>query len=372
MLQQPVRILMLFTILNRGGAETMVMNYLRKIDRSKVIFDFIVHRDEKGAYDDEVESMGCKIFKFPPLRITRMLSYQKTVSAFFDTHPEYTMIHGHCSELGYFIYKEAHKRKLKFIAAHAHNEPCGFDLKLPVRNILKWLMRPYLTHCFTCGWGSAKWLFGQRLMNQVIFFPNAIDARAFIFNSAKRDEVRKANGWAHRLVIGNVARFSHQKNHLFLLDIFEAIVRKQPAALLILIGTGELEDEIKKKVSQLGMEANVKFMGSRCDIPDLLQGMDVFIFPSHFEGLGIAQLEAQTAGLQVLNSTKIPKEGIVIPKLVNSLSLNQSATEWAEKALQMAEKINRKERLQEIINAGFDINKNAEWLQNLYLTESLH
>lgn len=371
MAQEPIRVLMLFTILNRGGAETMVMNYLRKIDRTKLIFDFIVHREERGAYDDEIESMGCKIFRFPSLSIIHILSYKKIVSSFFDAHPEYSMIHGHCSELGYYIYREAHKRGFRFIAAHAHNEPCGFDFKLPVRNILKWLMRPYLTHCFTCGWGSAKWLFGKRLMNKAIFFPNAIDASTFVFNSTKRDKVRTANSWTNRLVIGNVGRFAHQKNHVFLLDIFAEIIHREPSALLVLVGNGELEYEIKEKVSRLGLEASVRFMGSRFDIPDLLQGMDIFIFPSHFEGLGIAQLEAQTAGLQVLNSTKIPKDGIILPELVSFLSLNQSASEWAEKALQMAKNTSRKEHLQEIINAGFDINKNAEWLQNLYLAESL-
>ena len=347
------------------------MNYLRKIDRTRVIFDFVVHRQERGAYDNEVESMGCRIFRFPPLRFLHTFSYRKFVSDFFDTHPEYDMIHGHCSELGYYIYKEAHRRGLKFIAAHAHNEPSGFDMKIPVRNILKRVMRPYLTHCFTCGHGSAEWLFGKQLAAKSIFLPNAIDARSFEFHPERREEIRSRNRWDGQLVIGNVSRFSYQKNHLFLLDIFAGIVCRQPDALLVLVGSGgEQENKVKNKVFRLGLKDKVRFMGSRADIPDLLQGMDIFIFPSHFEGLGIAQLEAQASGLKVLNSTGVPRDGVVVPELVDFLSLKQPASEWADKALQVVENKNRKDCSYEIINMGFDININPEWLQNLYLTES--
>lgn len=370
---KPIRILMLFTILNRGGAETMVMNYLRKIDRSKIMFDFIVHREERGHYDDEIENMGGKIYRFPPLKISGISIYKKFISDFFDIHPEYKMIHGHCSELGYYFYKEASKRGFKFIAAHAHNQPKGFNIKTPVRNLLKIMMRPYLTHYFTCSWGAAKWLYGKRFSKKVIFFPNAIDARAFIFNSEKRREIRADNNWTEKLIIGNIARFSHQKNHFFLLDIFAEIIKSEPSALLVLIGSGgELENKVKEKVLRMGLKENVRFMGSRSDIPDLLQAIDIFLFPSYFEGLSVAQLEAQASGLKIINSTGVPKEGIIIPELVESLSFKLSAREWADKVLQSINNYERKNRLQEIEESGFDINKNVKWLQNLYLTESQH
>jgi len=370
MAERSIRILMLFTILNRGGAETMVMNYLRNIDRSKVIFDFIVHREERGAYDDEVESMGCKIYRFPSLRLLNIPSYKKSISDFFDVHSEYKIVHGHCSELGYYIYKEAYKRGIKFIAAHAHSEPCSFDFKMPVRSLLKRMMRPYLTHYFACSTGAAGWLFGKRLMKKAIFFPNAIDANSFKFNSNKREQVRLNNGWIGHLVIGNVSTFSPVKNHLFLLEIFAEIISCEPSALLVLVGNGEYESKIKEKIAQLGLMNNVRLMGSRSDIPDLLQGMDLFLFPSYFEGLSVAQLEAQAAGLKVINSTGVPKAGTVIPELVESISLSHSSKEWADKVLSAIKKYERKDRFCEISEAGFDIKKNAEWLQNLYLTES--
>ncbi|GAB6122621.1 glycosyltransferase [Dysgonomonas termitidis] len=368
---KPIRVLMLFTILNRGGAETMVINYLRRIDRSKVIFDFIVHRSEKGAYDDEVEKMGCRIYRFPPLKLLRIPSYKRYISDFFDLHREYKIIHGHCSELGYYIYKEAHRRGLPFIAAHAHNEPHGLDIKTPVRNILKWRMRPYLTHYFTCSQGSAKWLFGKPLMEKAILFPNAIDTCRFVFNPVKRKEIRVSYGWEGKLVIGNISRFSYQKNHLFLLDIFSIVARCESSALLVLVGSGgELQKRVKEKVLQLGLKNKVKIMGSRADIPDLLQGMDLFLFPSLFEGLSVAQLEAQASGLKIINSTSVSEEGTIIPELVESLSLKLTAGQWAERVLQSITGYERKNRMQEITDAGFDINRNAEWLQDLYIRES--
>lgn len=366
----PVRILLVFTILNRGGAETMVMNYLRTIDRSKVVFDFLVHREERGAYEDEIERLGGRVFRLPPLNPLRMGAYKRAVAAFFDAHPEYSMVHGHCSELGYFIYREAHKRKFRFIAAHAHNSPRGFDLKLPLRNALKHWMRPYLTHRFTCGEESAGWLFGRRLARKAIFLPNAIDTRAFGFDSVRRSEVRSLNGWDNRFVIGNVSRFSHQKNHLFLLDVFALVLRGDPSALLVLVGSGgNLEQQVRKKVIGLGIADSVVFMGNRTDIADLMQGMDLFLFPSRFEGLSLAQVEAQAAGLKIINSDSIPVQGTVIPRLVDSLPLKWPAEKWAERVLAYKD-YDRRDRSPEIAAAGFDIKSNCEWLQNFYLKQN--
>ena len=361
---------MLFTVLDRGGAETMVMNYFRKIDRREVVFDFLVQRARRGAYEDEVESLGGKIFRLPPLRPFGLKKYRRAVSDFFDAHPEYGMVHGHCSELGYFVYREARRRGLEFIAAHAHNTPRGFDLKTPVRNVLKRLMRPNLTHFFTCSDSSAQWLFGRKFAGRAIFLPNAIDSGVFAHKRAVRERIRRREGWSGRFVVGNVGRFSRQKNHLFLIDIFSHIVRREPSALLVMVGGGgETERRVRNRVARRGIERNVVFAGSRRDIPELLQGMDVFLFPSRFEGLSVAMLEAQAAGLKVINSTSIPSEGAVIPELVDSLSLRLPPAAWAEEVLKAREGEPRKDRSGEIVHAGFDINSNAEWLQDFYLKQ---
>lgn len=369
----PVRILLVFTILNRGGAETMVMNYFRAIDRSKVIFDFLVHRPERGEYENEIESLGGKIYRLPALKLLQIKGYKLAVNQFFTAHPEYQMIHGHCSELGYYIYKEAYLRNFKFIAAHAHNYPKGVDLKMPVRNILKYLMRPYLTHRFTCGKDSAKWLFGKELAKTAVFIPNAIDTSIFLFNPTIRSEVRKKERWDNRFVVGNIARFSHQKNHLFLIDVFVELLLKEPTSLLILVGSGgEAEVDVKKKVKQMGVTQNVLFLNSRSDISELLQGMDVFLFPSFFEGLSVAMVEAQAAGLKIITSTGVPSEVAIIPEAVDFLSLKLTARAWATHTLDAVKRYQRRGRYEEIIQSGFDIKSNAQWLQNFYLEQSLH
>lgn len=174
-------------------------------------------------------------------------------------------------------------------------------------------------------------------------------------------------------MVGNVARFSHQKNHLFLIDVFAAILRREPASLLALVGSGgEMENRVREKIDRLGIARSVVFMGGRTDIADLLQGMDIFLFPSLFEGLSLSQLEAQAAGLKIVNSDSIPTEGAVIPELVESLSLRLPAETWAEKALQAARNYERTDTSSRIAGAGFDIRDNSEWIQQFYEEQSRH
>jgi glycosyltransferase involved in cell wall biosynthesis len=362
----PIRVLMLFTIMNRGGAETMVMTYFRKMDRSRVMFDFLVRRRERGAYEDEIESLGGRVWRLPMFN-------PAAVADFFDRHPEYTMVHGHCSELGYFVYREAHRRGFRFVAAHAHNSPRGWDIKTPVRGVLKRAMRPHLTHCFTCGDEAARWLFGARLSREAIFLPNAVDTGTLVCDPAARDEVRRLHGWDGRFVVGNVGRFSSQKNHLFLIDVFAHIVRLEPSALLALVGGGgEMERRVRERVRIRGLADNVVFMGSRSDVAKLLQGMDVFVFPSKFEGLSVAMLEAQAAGIKVVNSTAIPRQGTIVPELVESIPPRLGPAVWAERILRATAGHTPRDRRAEIREAGFDIDTNAQWLQDLYLTAGRH
>ena len=158
MTTEPVRVLNLFTIMNRGGAETMVMNYYRNIDRSKVQYDFMVHRQERGAYDDEIEALGGRIYRMPPIRHWTAGEYRKTVRAFYAEHPEYRVIHSHMSELGYYDFREAEKAGVPLRICHAHNRPYGIDLKSPVRWYYKAMMRPHITDLFICGKESGDWL----------------------------------------------------------------------------------------------------------------------------------------------------------------------------------------------------------------------
>lgn len=366
----PVRVLMLFTILNRGGAETMVMNYYRHIDRTIVQFDFVVHREERGAYEDEIEQLGGRIYRFMPLRPWTIPQYKRQIKQFFDEHPEYRIIHGQCSESGYFFYKEAAKRGVPVIIAHAHNSKAGYDLKWPFRTYMKHMMRHSITHQFTCGKEAAQWLFGERLAQKATLQHNAIETKKFQFNQLSRESKRKELGIGEdTLVIGHIGRFEQQKNHFFVVKVFQQLHARRPNSLLLLIGSGgNKEKKIRQLVADLHLEQFVMFLGSRSDVPHLLHAMDLFLFPSFMEGFPLSLLEAQCSGLPCVVSEGVPQE-TCITYLVTRLSHKESAEQWAETIIRQSSfSCDRAGYARQIAEAGYDIKKNAQWLEDFYLS----
>ncbi len=360
-----IRVLQVLTIMNRGGAETMVMNYYRHIDRNKVQFDFLLHRQERGDYDDEIEALGGKIFRIPP--IFNYFEHKKAVKEFFASHPEYRVIHGHVGELGYEIYKEAKRRAIPCIIAHAHNASSDFNIKSPFRYVLKHLIRKYVTHPMTCGKEAAIWLFGVKIGRQAVMLNNAIDAKAYEYNDKIREAVRREMGWEKQLVIGDVARFSPPKNHIGLLKIFKAVLKEKPNSILVLVGSkGGLYEKVLSEAKSMGIERQIQFLGMRTDVPSLLQGMDVYCSPSIYEGLSVSMVEAQASGLRVVTSTNVPREVELIPNMVDFIPLSDNQSQWVESILKSNE---RKGTYQDIVEAGFDIYENAKWLQEFYQTE---
>ena len=369
-MQKPIRILNLFTIMNRGGAETMVMNYYRNIDRTKVQFDFMVHRKEEGAYDDEIESLGGKIYRMPAIRPWSDASYRKEIRKFYAEHKEYRIIHSHMSELGYYDFSEAERAGIPIRICHAHNRPYGIDLKTPFRWYYKRRIMPHITHMFMCGEESGEWLFGKKNKDKFIQLNNAIDAEKYTYNCVKRQEIRETFGISeNQIVVGHVGRFDPQKNHKFIIDIFAEVQKQDKNAVLLLVGDDKsaIGKEIHQKVEQLGLQ-NVIFTGVRSDVSDLMQAMDVFLFPSLFEGLSVASVEAQAAGLPVLISDGVPIE-CKKTNLVRQINLKSGATVWAEAVINAA-KIQRKNTFEEIKNAGFDIKENVLKLQEFYIKVS--
>lgn len=364
-MNSPIRVLQVLTIMNRGGAETMVMNYYRHIDRSKVQFDFLLHRQERGAYDDEIEAMGGRIFRIPP--VFNFFAHQQAVKRFFNVHPEYKIIHGHVGELGYCIYKEAKYRGVPTIIAHAHNAACDHNWKWPIRTVLKHLIRPFINSPMTCGEEAATWLFGNKLAQKAIMLNNAIDARQYTYDEEIRQQVRNEMRWNNHFVIGDVARFSPQKNHVGLLSIFKTLLAKEPTALLVLIGDKiELYQEVCRKAEDLGISHAVQFLGSRTDIPRLLQGMDVYCSPSFYEGLSVSMVEAQASGLKIITSDCVPAQIAIIPELLSFHSLSVTPNIWAEDTLSSYKRKNTYDAIKE---SGFDIKENAKQLQDFYLNK---
>ena len=346
----------------------MVMNYYRHIDRTQLQFDFMVHREDRGAYDDEIEALGGKIYRMPAIRPWTSFDYKKQIAQFYADHPEYQIIHSHMSELGYYDFKEAEKAGVPVRIAHAHNRPYGVDLKSLIRWYYKTKMISHITHMFMCGKESGEWLFGKKNQDKFIMLNNAIDTEKYVFQPTVRREVREKLGLNNKLVIGHVGRFDVQKNHQFIIEIFCEVLKKRSDAVLMLIGndSGETSDRIHSMVEQFGIADKVLFLGVRSDVADLMQAMDVFLFPSLFEGLSLASVEAQAAGLPVIISDGVPIECKKTP-LVFVLSLNDSPELWASKLIEVA-KLPRKNMYHQIIASGFDIKENAKCLQDFYLT----
>ncbi len=360
----PIRVLNMFTILDRGGAETMVMNYYRNIDRTKVQFDFLVHRDRKGAYEDEIEEMGGRIYRMCPIFPQNFAKYKKMLHEFFKEHSEYKIIHSHMSELGYFALREAQKQGVPVRICHAHSAPTTFDLKLIMRTYFKKMMMPYVTHMFMCGEASGEWLFGKQNADKFIPLNNAIPAENYIFNQEKREKKRKGLGLTDEFTLGHVGRFGPEKNHTFLLDVFNEVLKKEPNSVLLLAGDGVEMQKIQAKANALGIKNRIRFLGVRSDIPELMQAMDVFVFPSKFEGLGIVLVEAQASGLPSVVSDTIPDEAF-LTELPTKMSLSASPEKWADMILSKRGS-ERPDMYDRISAAGFDVTKEAEKLQKFY------
>lgn len=348
--------------MGRGGLETMIMNYYRHIDRSKVQFDFLVHRDFRADYDDEIESMGGMIYRFPKL-VPWSRKYNAALDQFFAAHSEYRIVHVHQDCLSSVILKAAQRHGVPVRIAHSHNNNQEKNLKYLIKLYYMRQIPGSATDLFACGRDAGDWMFGgapYRILN------NAIDAQKYVFSPEIRNQMRRdLQIDENTLVVGNVGRFYSQKNHTFLLDIFAELKRIRPNTLLLLVGEGPLREELQTKAKALGINDSVIFTGVRSDIHALMQAMDVFVFPSLFEGLPVALIEAQAAGLPCLISSSIPTE-CRKTNLITPIPLTRSPAEWAGEVLQKAGMVHEN-MLPQIQKSGFDIRENAVFLQNFYL-----
>lgn len=364
-MREPMRVLHVFGGMGRGGAETMVMNLYRNIDRTKMQFDFIVHTRDKCAYDDEIMALGGRIYRVPRYKGKNHLQYKKAWNSFFKEHPEYKIIHGHVRSTASIYLKIAKKHGLATIA-HSHSTSSGTGFSAIVKNILQYQIRYIADYLFACSESAGIWLFGKKACkgDNYYILNNAIDTQKFIYNEKKRMEKRKEFQLEDKFVIGHVGRFYGAKNHNFLIDIFKAIHDRNNNAVLMLVGDGELRQSIEKKVNDLGLNNKVIFTGVRSDIPDILQSMDVFLFPSLYEGLPVTLIEAQATGLSCIISDTITSEVCITP-YIKPVSLSKTANEWADIVISSG-KIDRIDTSHYIKENGFDIQETVKKLTMFY------
>lgn len=356
-----IRVLHIVTYMGRGGLETMIMNYYRNMDRSKVQFDVLTHRQERYDFDDEIEALGGKIYHMPKLNPWSH-RYIKALEKFFEQHSEYKIVHSHIDCMSAVPLMIARNAGVPVRIAHGHSNNQDKDFKYLLKLYYKRKIPRCATSLFACSTEAGRWMFGKQ---NFFVLPNAIDTKQYIYNAEKRYKVRKELGLDDALVIGHVGRFSKVKNHEFLVDIFHEVYMQRNNVKLLLVGDGEKMQEVKEKVMRLQLSNIVIFTGTRSDVADVLQAMDVFVLPSLYEGLSIATLEAQASGLPCLISDRVSVE-CKKTSLVNQLGLNEPATVWAKRILEVVD-TERRDTSSEIAYAGFDIQDNAQKLQNFYL-----
>lgn len=361
---EPIRVLHILQRMEAGGTQALLMNIYRNIDRNKVQFDFLVEYPNKEFYDDEINQLGGRIYYSNVRNDLNIAKFIKQMKNILKTHPEYKIVHMHTYSIGFFCLRTAKKCGVPVRIAHSHNNETVHDIKWFFKLGMQKLYTLYATDLFACSEEAGKYLFKNK---EFKILTNAIDSSKFIANMDIRNSVRRELLIENDFVVGHVGRFHSQKNHRFLIEVFKEIKERRNNAKLLLVGSGPLEDEIKKQIHEMNLDGSVVILGNRKDMDKIYQAMDVFVFPSLFEGLGIVAIEAQAAGIPVICSEGLPPETEVTP-LYKKLKLTDSKEKWAEETLKIADHSLCHTNMQQyIIEAGFDMNSTALEMQNYYL-----
>ncbi|MEI5907748.1 glycosyltransferase family 1 protein [Bacillus spongiae] len=363
----PLRILHVVVNMNRGGAETLIMNLYRNIDRTKVQFDFLTCKE--GVFDQEIIKMGGKVYRVPYVTDVGHFGYVKALDTFFKQHTSYRVIHSHMDKMSGLVLKSAKKNHIPVRIAHSHSTQSEGRI---APRLYKWIIGKQIhsnaTNLFACSRAAGSWLFGSK-GRDVSVIKNGIECNKFSFSSNIRTQIRtNLKIGESTFVLGHVGRFSQPKNHLFLLNIFKEFTLSQPDSILVLAGDGPLKKVINEKVRELGLENKVMLLGVRDDIPSLLQAFDLFVFPSLYEGLPLTLIEAQGAGLPCYISDTITSEVDMGMQLIHYISIEDEKA-WVQKLIHASQnQIPRVSALAALIHNGYDIQKTAASTEKSYLS----
>ena len=364
-MSEPIRILHVIGIMNRGGAETMIMNLYRNIDRTKVQFDFVENEGEDAVFDPEIRSLGGRIYRCPRYCGRNHLAYTKWWKDFFESHKNvYSIVHGHIGSTA-AIYLSIAKKYGCYAIAHSHSAGKGSVMY----RVLSYPTRYVADHFFACSGDAGISRYGSKVGNDVNrcqVLNNAIDVEKFSFNPKQRKALRGSLGISEdTLVVGHVGRFVEVKNHLFLLEVFEEIQKQNRNTVLLLVGDGELRSKIEETITGKNLGDHLILTGFQSNTWDYYQAMDVFVMPSVFEGVPVSLVEAQTAGLPCCVSSGVPLDA-AITDLVQYRSLEESPVQWARWILDRDVYL-RQDTKEAVGYAGYDIAKTSRWLEEYYL-----
>lgn len=366
-MKKKIKILHVIGALHIGGAENMAMNFSRYIDRNRFQCDFLVFGKRIGEYESEAINLGAKVIHIDAPS-EGYLAYAKNLKAILEDG-NYDVIHSHTLLNNGLTLKIAYNAKIKKRISHSHSTNSGKieTLRYKIYSfIMKQIIKVYATEYLACGLDAGEYLYGKNVFKaKGIVINNGIDLEAYLYNEKKRAKIREEFGINNYMVIGHVGRFAEVKNHMFLLDVFKQINNINKDTILLLVGDGELRKDIESKIRTLNLEDNVLLIGNRNDVSDIMQAMDVFVFPSLYEGLPVVLIEAQASGLSCLVSSNITKE-LDMTNIISYISLEQSPNKWAEKVLDILKNNIRCTNFHKIKNAGYDIYDAIKRLENVY------
>lgn len=361
---KPIRILHVIGYMDRGGAENMIMNLYRNIDRTRIQFDFVENEGKETAFDAEITELGGRIYHCPRYKGKNHFTYTRWWHSFFKAHKgEYPVVHGHIGSTA-AIYLGIAKKYGVFTIAHSHSAGEGSAMY----RIFSYPTRFVADHFFACSEAAGISRYGKRVgtdKSRCNVLNNAVDAQKFAYSPETRVRMRKALDIADdALVVGHTGRFVDVKNHAFLLDVFAELLKSEPRAMLLLVGDGQLRPRIEQKICNLNIESRVILAGVQNNVWDYYQAMDVFVFPSLYEGLPLTLVEAQSSGLPCCVSDTVPAESAVTA-LAGFRPLDDGAQVWSNWILERA-KEPRRNMFKQIVSVGYEISSTSKWLENYY------
>ncbi|WLR41569.1 glycosyltransferase family 1 protein [Bacillus carboniphilus] len=372
-LEKKIKVLHVVGAMNAAGLETLIMNIYRNIDRSKIQFDFVVQTTEKCFYDDEIIEMGGRIISHPKPK-KGLRRYKDALEKTIKEYGPYDAIHSHVLFFSGVVLPVAKKQNIPIRIAHSHNTSDSKTDSI-LRKIYRQFMRKEIlknsTHLIGCSKEAGEYVFGNSpvKLGAAKHFPNAIDLTKY--KNLSKDKsylIKELEISTDATIIGHIGRFTRQKNHVFIIEIFSAFLKEDPNAHLVLVGDGDERDNIVKLVHEKRLGNNVHFLGLRKDIEYILSSIDVFLFPSLYEGLGIVLVEAQAAGVPCVISKQIPVEADLDIGLVKSLNLSDGTQSWISAIKEsMIIDTPKWDNLElALIDCGYDINASSQRLLNIY------
>lgn len=367
---EPIRVLHMIGSLEIGGSQAMIMNIYRNIDREKIQFDFVIDKNRGGFFEKEITELGGKIYKMPSFKGTNIHEIRKSWDVFFTEHPEYKILHSHVRSYASLYIPIAKKHGVKTII-HSHSTSNGSGISALVKAVMQYPLRYQADYFFGCSLDACDWLFGKKLTKgeKCYVIKNGIDTKKFIFDKDKRDKIRKKLGISDStFVIGHVGRFIEAKNHEFLIKMYSEVYKNLPDSKLLLIGDGELKNKIVDICRQYRIQNKVIFTGAIGNTQDYYSAMDMFCFPSIWEGLGIVAIEAQVSGLKCIVSNEIPNEVDIGLGLVTKMDLTSDINKWVESVLNCRDSLDRNVNYDVIKESGYDVADSSKSLQEFYLS----